>query len=85
VVHAHWSTPQAEAVPLGPVIDLVEVVVVDEDMAVAATFEIETETETATLEIATSETREMDHRSGAMSIASMAVAETVSSIHETIA
>jgi hypothetical protein len=61
----------------------VEVVVVDEDMAAAATFEIEIET--ATLETATSEIHAMDHRSGAMSIANMEVAETASSIPETIA
>jgi hypothetical protein len=87
VVHAHSSTPQVEAVPLGPVIALVEVevVVVDEDMAVAATFEIEIETATETLETATSEIHAMDPRSGAMSIANMEVAETVSSIPETIA
>jgi hypothetical protein len=61
----------------------VEVEVVDEDMAVAVTFE--TEIETATLEIATSETHAMDHPSGARSIANMEVAETVSSITGTIA
>lgn len=83
------STPQVEAAPLAPVIALVEVEVEAEDeaMAVEATFETEIEIETATQEIvsATFEIREMVPRSGAMSIATMAVAETVSSTLERIA
>jgi hypothetical protein len=59
-------------------------------MAVAATFATEIEIETATFEIqeivsATFEIREMDRRSGAMLIATMVVAETVSSILDPIA
>jgi hypothetical protein len=88
----HSSTPQVEAAPLGPVIALAEVEVVAEDgvMAVAATFATEIEIETATFEIqeivsATFEIREMDRRSGAMLIATMVVAETVSSILDPIA
>lgn len=89
VVHAHLSTLPVGAVPLAPVIDLVEVEVAeDEAMAVAATFEIEIET--ATLEThetasATFETRAMDRRSGGMSIATMVDVGTVSSTHEQIA